>query len=406
METLRRPRLFWIAIFLAALILIVSRRPDVVLQAQFYAEDGPVWYAQAYSMGTWHALLLPRDGYLQTLPRLAAALALPVPFAWAPLVMNLVGLGMQALPVPVILSPRLARWGAFPTRCLMAATYLALPNVAELQASVTEGHWHLALAACLLVLAEPPIALWQRIAGISLVLLSGLSGPFALPLAGISVAFWWLRRGRWHLAITSVLSLCAALQAAVLLLSQSRLKGTIGATPRLLLQMLAAQIYEGALVGRNSMHRTRDTTLLAVAFLGTAIVAYCFWKAVIEWRLFIVFCSIVFAASLANPTAGTGPSQWTVMAASWDTRYWFFPALAFVWSLAWCTTAAPFSPARWLTAAALGVMLIYLPKTWILKPADNLHFPQSARRFERAQPGESVRIPILPAGWTMNLEKK
>ena len=357
-------------------------------------------------MGAWHALLLPRDGYLQTLPRLAASMALQVPFAWAPLVMNLAGLAMQALPVPLLFSPRLARWGALPTRCLMAATYLALPNVAELQASVTEGHWHLALAACLLVLAEPPVALRQRIAGIALVLLSGLSGPFALPLAGIAVAFWWLRRSGWHLAIASVLSLGAALQAAVLLLSQSRFQGTIGATPKLLLQMLAAQIYEGALVGRNSMHRARDVTLLAVALLGTAIVAYCFWKAVIEWRLFIVFCSIVFAASLVNPTAGTGSSQWTVMAASWDTRYWFFPALAFVWSLAWCATAASSTPARWLTAIALGVMLIYLPKNWILKPADNFHFPQAARRFESAQPGESVPIPILPAGWTMNLKKK
>jgi len=48
-------RVQWLAFLLSAIALaviaIVSRRPDVILHPQFYAEDGVVWYAQAYSLG-------------------------------------------------------------------------------------------------------------------------------------------------------------------------------------------------------------------------------------------------------------------------------------------------------------------------------------------------------------------
>jgi 23S rRNA (pseudouridine1915-N3)-methyltransferase len=71
---------------LATIGLIVARRPDGIWNAQFWAEDGKTWYAQAYNEGALHALLLPAGGYLQSFSRLTAALSLAFDLRHAPLV--------------------------------------------------------------------------------------------------------------------------------------------------------------------------------------------------------------------------------------------------------------------------------------------------------------------------------
>ena len=73
--------------FVLVVIALFCRSPRLLTHAQFYAEDGTIWFAQAYNDGWLHSLLLPQAGYLNTMPRLAAGLALLVPLTWAPLVM-------------------------------------------------------------------------------------------------------------------------------------------------------------------------------------------------------------------------------------------------------------------------------------------------------------------------------
>src|SRR5215469_14547266 len=107
----------WLVLsFVVASLAIFTRCPSLLTHAQFYAEDGVHWYAQAYNDGWLQSLLLPSLGYLQTLQRFAAGLALLAPFRWAPLIMTTFGLIWQALPVPVLLSRRCRRWAPLPMR--------------------------------------------------------------------------------------------------------------------------------------------------------------------------------------------------------------------------------------------------------------------------------------------------
>jgi len=77
-------RWYWqVAVVCAAIALIFSRQPDAFLHAQFFAEDGKIWFADAYNNGWFTSLFKAQDGYFQTLPRLAAALSLPAPLALA-----------------------------------------------------------------------------------------------------------------------------------------------------------------------------------------------------------------------------------------------------------------------------------------------------------------------------------
>ena len=57
-----------VVILLAALLAIFSRQPGTLLRPQFFAEDGWVWYQQAYNLGWFRPLFITQAGYLQTLP--------------------------------------------------------------------------------------------------------------------------------------------------------------------------------------------------------------------------------------------------------------------------------------------------------------------------------------------------
>jgi hypothetical protein len=141
----------YVLIFIFACGIVIARRPDAIFHAQFFAEDGAVWFADAYNQGWWTALFIAHVGYYQTFARLGAAVALLVPFSMAPLVLNLIAIAVRAVPVNLILSSRSAEWGNLRTRVVLAALYLALPNSLEVDAGITNSQWILALSALLLL---------------------------------------------------------------------------------------------------------------------------------------------------------------------------------------------------------------------------------------------------------------
>ncbi len=63
---------------LVFLVLILSHRPDSLILPSFWAEDGVFWYADAYRVGL-ESLTYPANGYLQSVSRLTACLAVQFP---------------------------------------------------------------------------------------------------------------------------------------------------------------------------------------------------------------------------------------------------------------------------------------------------------------------------------------
>ncbi len=396
-------------VFLVAAAAVVSRRPDALFNPQFFGEDGTIWYREAYMSGWFSSLFHSQNGYFQTIPRLAASLALLAPLRFAPLVMNLIGITFQVLPANLVLSSRCRNWGPLYLRALMAFTYIALPNTMELDATVEEAQWHLALLACILVLAYPPSALKWRVFDVTIVLLSGLSGPFALVLLPIAFVFWYFRRDRWRLALIATLALTACVQVSALLryASATRPHVILGATPKLFIRLLAGQVYLGALLGQTSLPAQQNAILLGlVAVLGTTILVYCLLKAGLEWKLFIAFCLLVFAASLRSPMVSMTTPQWEVLRDSLGIRYWFLPMLAFVWALLWCATGRNNTLVWILAITGLMFMCIGVIHDWSYPAYPDLRFPGYAKQFAAAAPGTLFKIPICPSGWFLQLTKR
>jgi hypothetical protein len=295
-----------LGVALIALLIIFSRRPDAFLNAQFYAEDGRAWFQDAYNNGWAVSLLSPLNGYFQTLSRLTAALALLVPFRYAPVVMNLVAVAIQILPVTLLLSSRSASFAPLMIRGCMAATYLVLPNAAETRAILTTAQWHLGLIGCLLILSDMPQRPVWRAFDLTAVALCGVSGPFCLMLLPIGLWYWWLKRDAWRLSQLAVLAAGALIQLSAVLRSTSedRGAGILGASVASFLKILAGHVYLGALIGGNALAGLNGEIgilLAVIALLGTVITGYCFYQANAELRMFIAFCALMFAAALANP---------------------------------------------------------------------------------------------------------
>ncbi len=410
-------------IFLLTICVIVARRPDALFHAQFFAEDGRVWFANAYNLGWWHTLTMPQDGYFQTLPRITAALALLVPFSLAPLVMNAAAILLQAMPVCLLASPRSSAWGDDRFRLLLAALYIALPNCEEMVGTITNAQWLLALSAFLLLIAAPPRSAWGRFGEMLLFALCGLTGPFCIFLLPVACAFAWRRRSVWRWLRCALLGASCLVQAWALAYvgRAARPHAPLEASLPLLVKLLAGQIYLGALFGHNDLAaRTSPlpfaawsisaagtyALLVAVALAGTALLAWCAAKAAPPMRWFLMLTAVLLVTSLLYPAVYPPPGVgvWRLLAAAGPMRYWFFPTLAVAWSVAWYARFAS-GLLRSVGLSLMLLMLVGICVDWHHAPLLDMHFPEYAKTFNEAAPQTTMLFPINPRGWNMQLIK-
>jgi hypothetical protein len=70
-EFASRPSILWMfGLFFGAVLFL--RCPGMILHAEFWAEDGVVWYADPYAAG-WHSLFFPKTAISRRYSRLPPA---------------------------------------------------------------------------------------------------------------------------------------------------------------------------------------------------------------------------------------------------------------------------------------------------------------------------------------------
>ncbi len=395
-----------VAVFALVLLMLFSRCPSRITHPQFFAEDGLIFFAQAYNLGWSHTVLMPQVGYLYLVARLGAGLALLVPLAQAPLVTAVVAMLVQALPVPILLSQRCRDWGSLPFRLGLAAIYLAVPNV-ELHVVLTNTQWHLAVAGALIAFASSPQTWYGRAFDAILLLTFALSGPFAIILAPMVLIFWWVRRQPWSLPAFALIAVGAGVQLMMLLEGGPRAHTPLGASVEKLLRMMGGDVVAGALLGGSSFPwRAPMAVIVTAALAGLSIYLYCLWFANLEWKLFLIFCGLLLAASLCFPlTEGSKPA-WDSVLLDVSARYWFLPMLAFTWSALWCARYGRDRLFKIAGICTLFAMLVGVVRDWRYAPFPDAGFAGSVQRMRDAKPGEHVVLPIPPDGWHMELVKK
>jgi hypothetical protein len=397
-----------VAVFLIALFAVFTRLPGALLHAQFFAEDGWVWYQQAYNLGWWRSLAITHGGYLQTLPRLVAGVSLLFPMQWAPLVMNVAGAVIQVLPVTALLSRRCAPWGPMPLRMLMAALYLAVPNAPEVHVVITNAMWHLALLQLLLALSYPPLKWQGRIVDILVFAVGSVSGPFCLLLLPCAAVYAWARRRRWTLVTIGIMLLGGTLQVLSFLHSvRNPDAAPLGANSLALLRIIAGNIFVDSMTGSGGPYL--PVSMLLAAAAGGFAVLFCGWRSAhLPGRLAIVFATLVLLASLRDPLILVSlVPRWEVLANTTGIRYWFLPSLMFLWSAAWCAWGEKSMPVRYAAVAILLLTLIGVGRKWIYPPWPEGNFSADAQRFRSLNTGEHMLFTVFdPGGRKMELIKR
>ncbi|MGC2238972.1 MAG: hypothetical protein WA584_22650 [Pyrinomonadaceae bacterium] len=409
-----RRRLFYLLSSSIAFLIIFSRRPDAILNAQFWAEDGKVWYADAYNHGAIYSLFTPVAGYYQTISRIVAVVSQAFPLGFAPLIFNLAAISCKILVVNFLLSSRLSRLiPNISVRVLIAFIYLALPHSNETHANLTNAQWHLALLSFLIIIATPGEKTLWKIFDVAMISISALSGPCCLLLLPVAAIKWFKTRESRTIVLLIILAVASLIQISSLLTTQRPSQQPLGATFGLFLKIIGGHLFLDAIVGDRVYSRLFSRSLwnewaaIPVNLLGFGLLIYAFVKSNLELRLLIIFSFLIVFSALAFPAVSSEVPQWTAMwAPGIGSRYWLIPIFCCFVSLLYLAKTAGILFVRYAAILLLAVSLFGIAADWKYPRFKDLEFQKYAAEFENAPAGQEVVVPINPAPWEMRLVKK
>lgn len=408
---------FFLTGLIAAFILFL-RNPQFLLHAQFWAEDGHVWFAQAYNFGWFRPLFWAQDGYFQTVSRLAADIALLFPIVKAPLVINIFTVILQIIPVLFLASDRLSE--IIPNRLVrlfIALGFLFLPNSSEIRGSLTYVQWFLALSAFLVIVANLPNSKFKKVFDSLILFLCGVSGPYIVFLVPVSFIIWWRNRRPYRLYIFLLTILGAAIQSVALFILSSRGQVHLfsAMSPKLFMAILNRQVFMGSIIGQSGYLWILNNIswyfwlFLITTALSLVLVSWSIYKGNMALRLFLLFGFLIFSISLMNSTANAAQDMpaWKVLSRSIDgVRYWFLPMLAFFVSVVWNVRIKNPLLIRIIAGVYLIAFLWGAIGDFKSPMLTDYKFSNYSENFSNLPSGRTLKIPINPPGWEMELVKK
>ena len=392
--------------FVIALLLMIARRADILTNAMFWAEDGAVFFADAYNHG-WTSLIQPYAGYFQLFPRLIFDIATLLPVRWAPLFGVWVALLVRAALPAFIFSSRLAGidWRA---KVALTAYYLLMPNLAEVHANIVNTQLYLGLYLLAVILADAPRTVAWKIHDWAVLVIAGLSGPFVifvLPVLGFRLhAQRDMPSAR--LPFMGLAVAIAVVQMACIGVTAG-LASPLGADPLAMLSILGTRVYLGFITPvRWAATLSGSAAGLVLFAIGAAISVAVFVRG--DWRAkgLVLIAPLMIAASFYSPVFALSQPQWpgyfdgnpaerffVVSAVAWAGTVFYFAAI-YLRRLSALTLAA-----------GIAVCGFFILLEFTIAAVPGAQFVEQAAMIERAEPGSAVTVPIAPPGWVMTLIK-
>lgn len=405
---------FYLLSIYASVLILFTRRPDVFQNPQFWAEDGKIWYEQAYHQGLFFSLTTPVAGYLQTICRLVATFSQLFPLAYAPLIFNLTAIVAKVLVVQFILSKRLTNClPALWMRLLVAFLYLAVPHSYEAHGNLTNVQWHLALLSCFIIISTPAATkLWKTFDFIAIVV-STLSGPFCLFLLPIALIKYYYHRNNWILTLIIVMAGGCIVQGISILAIERPSRAALGANINRFLLILGGQVFFSTIFGETGFFWTylhpfwKDSVAVIINLIGLGLFGYAAIKSNLELRLLMLFAVFIMVGALVYPAASNNPPQWDILFYPLaGTRYWMIPIFCCLVVLCWIARSAPHKIMRLVATVFLLLAPIGICLDWQYTPYKDYTFQKYVYDFDTAPSGTEVKIPTNPPNWEMNLKKK
>ncbi|WP_075657652.1 hypothetical protein [Pseudochrobactrum sp. B5] len=407
------------AIPIAALFISFAvfylRRPDILQNPSFWAEDGVVWYKQAYEFGII-SLVWPQNGYYQTISKLTALASLSFPMEYAPLFFNVVGVTIRSLFVAYILTNRMS---AIPLsyRIAICAYIVLMPGLMEVHANITNTHWYLSMwILCVLISNRPNSQLWF-IHDLVLMFIAGLSGPFVVflvPVFAVRFCFdpdfrRYLKTTKGMLFAGALTAVCAIQVIAVLLsYNETRSSAPLGFSFDVMANILSARIFVGAFLTADQIRWLFDHSVInAVAtILSLALLFFVLLKSNWIVKSIILFASIMLFFALSKPMISLTDPQLPLLSSAGE-RYFVITNIAWVASLlsACGYVAKKLSDAVKYTVSTTiaAVFLIVSAFNFSIEPLSDTNWTEQAMAFQKLNSGERFEFQLNPPSWKMTL---
>ena len=399
---LARPPL-WITLLVCAAIL-VARRPGHLRNPQFWAEEGTVFFGEAYTLGA-RALVTPFGGYLSTTQRIVAALAsaadpakVPAIFVTAALLLTLyVAARTQSSRFPL------------PPHVGYALAVVLVPDTFEVLLLLNNVDRITAAGLVLVLISRDARRWWEHAHDAAAGVVFGLTGPYSVLFAPLFLWRAFQRRTRGSIALAVLLTVCAAIQGSLTVLHE---KGKLADTgpvamgygdvePRKLLAVPGMRITGSLLVGARV---PADYSLAAETALGMAVLAAVAFLALRKGaaRVERVWLGIAFLVVLASALYRCRLVLPDLCHAVYGNRYFYFPQLILLWLL----IAYAVEVGRWkswgATALLLWMLVVNVPRLRESALQDFRWKDYAAK----IRAGEAVEIPLNPGGaepWILRL---
>ena len=314
----------WIA---GAFLLLVARRPETLFSAEFYNEDGQVYYLAPFFLDPIDVILRPWGGCLVVVPRLVSLILQAVPPAVAPVWANAISLLIVAGIAAFIASDRLAL--VVPNRPLrhaIALGFLLVPGSFETLGSITDLQWYLAVPLLLMSMTGSPASLAGRLTDAVVVLLAAFTGPFSILFA----PWYWIRfaerRDRISILLAATVSIGALDQLSIVL--------TIGGRtpdPFPIFEVIGYRVVDALALGTLwTLLLTRAGVPDLVAFGATILIGAAMVSVVatVSWNRYGIRVLLATLAVLASSLAVLrGGYRDLLIDAAVEARYFLLPAI-------------------------------------------------------------------------------
>lgn len=395
--------------------LIILRRPDCLTNAQFWAEDGKRFFANAVERPFWLNLGTYSYGYFDFLLRLMHELAALFPLRLAPRVLAICAIVIQAAVPTYVVSRRSEDWlGAFPVRFFAAVLYCLLPNSFEAHAIGLHSRVHFAVLAGLIIVGRPAITLAGKVFDHGVLVLSSLSGPFFCVL--VPAALWRYAARRTPALRRNVIILLGASVPglfALLTSTSGRFVGQMGASVQNFVRIIGGQFTTSFFLGEETYRALLNqpwfdaTAWAGFVFLALLLLVILYYSST-EIRCLLLIGFGLLAMALVTPLAGFDRSHWDAL---WTVpgcgQRYYVPGMGMLlFSIA---ALVGRGEKRWRRGLGVGCLVLIASMgvrvDFVLPPFADYHFARYAKRYKKLPPGQSIAIPINPPTWVMELRK-
>lgn len=414
--------LLYILTFMIIFFVIAARRPDILLHPQLWAEDGKIWLAQAYNQGVY-SLLLPQNGYYQTISKVTFNIALLFGLSKAALVANIIAISIRCCLVMFLLSSRVS-FIHISYRIVAIIYFLLMPNIGEAYVNITNVQWYLSLYLFMVIFADASNHWGWKFHDYTVLILAGLSGPFVIFL----FPCLFIKRFVQHKSIIKyikninifdiIMIMCCIIQILAILLtitSHARSSAPLGASFALLVKIISVRIILGTFFSNDmvAVYASKGIFSFLKSWFSFALF-FIFIASIFKiifssgWRFWIsfLFPLLMISFALANPMMSFVEPQWPLFLTPGGGERYFILTNLFLF----CFVLFAISQAGNLSQTLLSCLMICMVPLFFLNfsisPLEHVGFREDLQQFSKLEKGQEMSIHINPAGWFMNLKKK